>query len=324
MRAYFFTALFMIASLSGFGAELTVEQQTAKTQGIVLYNQFKAISATTLLKIAADAGDHDAQYYLGESIRKNKRYMTTEALGAYEASALQGDIYSMIRLAGDKNDLCVAMSNCPKGRKEPKEWKKMALDTASAESAKGNEEAMYLMFKVTGDDKWLEKAANHGFPLAQFRLATKYKEGGGFFLTPSSRAEAVERWMKASAVNGYPPGMMGLAAIFVEKQDLSNFKLWNEKAAASGFVEGVFGYGSYLGGDPSNLGFKTDLIKSYALLSLLFELDGGGGVRRDVEDVLPDISKKMSAEQIAEAERFAESWKSSHPPLSFSPEKLGD
>jgi hypothetical protein len=45
--------------------------------------------------------------------------MTPEAMSAYEASALQGDIYSMIRLAGEKNDLCVTMGNCPESRKEP-------------------------------------------------------------------------------------------------------------------------------------------------------------------------------------------------------------
>jgi len=78
-----------------------------------------------------------------------------------------------------------------------------------------------------------------------------------------------------------------------------------------------------LGEDPSNYGFKLDLVKSYALLSLLYELDGGGHVRRDVEDVLPDIAKKMSPGQIDEAKIFAKKWKDSHPPLSFYPDKLG-
>jgi TPR repeat protein len=322
MRAYFFIALFAIVISFEVNAQPTSDLKSAKMQGITLYNQFKATSAVPFLELAAQAGDHEAQYYLGEAIRKSKRYMTPEAKNAYEASALQGDIYSMIRLAGDTNDLCVAMGNCPKDRKEPGEWRKMALDTASVEAAKGNAESMYLMFRVTGDDKWLEKSAKNGFSLAQFSLATKYQEGGGFFLLPASRLAAVERWMKASAEGGYPPGMMGLAAVSVEKNDLESFRLWNEKAAASGYVEGVFGYGSYLGEDPSNYGFKLDLVKSYALLSLLYELDGGGHVRRDIEDVLPDIAKKMSPEQIKEAKVFLENWKSSHPPLSFFPDKL--
>lgn len=208
----------MIAPLSGFGAELTVEQQTAKTQGIVLYNQFKAISATPLLKIAANAGDHEAQYYLGEAIRKNKKYMTTEALSAYEASALQGDIYSMIRLAWDTNDLCVAMGNCPQGRKQPGEWRKMALDSANAQAAKGNAEAMYLLFQLTGDNKWLEQSAENGYAFAQYLLASGYRNGVGFFLLPSRRTDEIERLTKASAEGGYPLGMMGYIEILANKR----------------------------------------------------------------------------------------------------------
>jgi hypothetical protein len=103
--------------------------------------------------------------------------MTPEAMSAYEASALQGDIYSMIRLAGEKNDLCVTMGNCPESRKEPGVWGKLALDTASVEAAKGNAEAMYLMFIVTGDDKWLEKSAENGYAFAQYFLGVSYREG---------------------------------------------------------------------------------------------------------------------------------------------------
>ncbi len=58
-------------------AGLTPDQEIAKTTGIALFNQYKAISAVPHLKIAAQAGDHEAQYYLGEAIRNNKRYITT-------------------------------------------------------------------------------------------------------------------------------------------------------------------------------------------------------------------------------------------------------
>jgi hypothetical protein len=116
--------------------------------------------------------------------------------------------------------------------------------------------------------------------------------------------------------------MMGLAAILIEKKDLEGFRLWNEKAANSGYVEGVFGYASYLAGEPSNYGYSLDLVKSYALLSLLLELDGGGGARRDVEDILPNVVEKITPEQIQTAEKLAHEWKATHPPLSFFPFKL--
>ncbi|WP_309674511.1 sel1 repeat family protein [Pseudomonas sp.] len=303
-------------------AHVSADPQLAKNQGLALYNQFKAITAVPYLKAAAESGDHEAQYYLGEAIRKNKKYMTPEAMSAYEASALQGDIYSMIRLAGEKNDLCVAMGNCPKGRKEPGVWGKLALDTASVEAAKGNAEAMYLMFIVTGDDEWLKKSAENGYAYAQYFLGVSYREGRGFFLLPSNRAEVVERLLKSSAEGGYPQGMLEYGAILAEKKDMQGFRLWNEKAAETGYATAVFGYGSYLGEESSEFGFTYDPVKSYALLHLLLELDGGGGMPDYVNFALPEIAAKMTPEQIEKAMVFSREWKATRPPLSFFPDKL--
>ncbi len=222
IEAIFGFILFCISSYSS--AELSPDQHIAKVTGITLYNQFKAISATPFLRIAADAGDPEAQYYLGESIRKNKRYMTSEAYSAYEASALQSDIYAMIRLAEEKSDLCVAMKNCPKGRKNSEEWGRMALEAATAKATKGDAEAMYLKYFITGDNEWLDKAAAHGFPYAQYFLGVMYRQGEGFFLTPSKRNSAIERLMKTSAEGGYPQGMLEYGAILAEKNDLQGFR----------------------------------------------------------------------------------------------------
>jgi TPR repeat protein len=315
------TAIFLL--FSGLAnAGLSPEQQTAKEQGLVLYNQFKAISAVPYLRAAADAGDSESPYFLGEAIRKSERYITPEAQRAYEAAALQGDIYSMIRLAGNADDLCVVMGNCPESRKEPREWLQMAKQHAGEQAANGNAESMYLMYELTADKKWLEQSAENGFALAQYLLGVEYREGGGFFLLSSSRAEAVERWMKASAEGGYPRGMTHFAAVLYDKKDLEGFRKWTEKAAETGYAEGIFGYGYYLSGKYPEYGFPVDLVKSYALLSLLLELDGGGTAKDDAEYVLPKIKEKMTPLQIVEAEKMSSVWKASHPPLSFFPFKL--
>ncbi|MFJ2284772.1 tetratricopeptide repeat protein [Pseudomonas iridis] len=304
-------------------AALTQQQEEAKKKGIELYNQYKAISAIEFLKIAADGGDDDALYYLGESIRKNNRYMTIEAQKAYEESAKKGNIYSMIRLGGVVEDLCATMKNCAPAQQPPEEWMNKAKDLATEQASQGNAESMYLLWEITGNDDWLEKSAESGFALAQFRLATKYQEGGGVFLLPSRRSDAIEKWMKASAENGYPPAMMGFAAARMEKNDLSSFRIWNEKAAASSYVSGVFGYASYIGEAVPKYGFSSDPVKSYALLTNLLELDGGGNVINNVKDVLPEVEKNMSKEQIVNAKKLANTWKADHPPLSFFPDKLG-
>ncbi len=64
-------------------------------------------------------------------------------------------------------------------------------------------------------------------------------------------------------------------------------------------------------------------MKGYGLISLLLELDGGGGAKEYAEDILPEIAAKMTPEQIEQAKTFAQEWKATHPPLSYFPEKLG-
>ena len=49
-------------------ADLTPQQQQSKIQGLALYNQYKI--ATPELRIAAEAGDREAQFYLAEELRQ--------------------------------------------------------------------------------------------------------------------------------------------------------------------------------------------------------------------------------------------------------------
>ena len=93
----------VLLSYTALAAQLTAEQQAAKEKGITLYNQYKAISAEPYLEKAAKAGDREAQYYLGEALRLNKRFMTSEAQKWYIAAAEQGDYYAMFRLSDADN-----------------------------------------------------------------------------------------------------------------------------------------------------------------------------------------------------------------------------
>lgn len=135
--------------------ELTQPQGLARKQGLILYNQYKAISATPFLAVAAEAGDHEAQYYLAESLRKKSRYMDAEALKWYEASGAHGDIYAMIRLGRSNSDPCQQLKNCPAGQKTPAEWLVQANKTALLGVEKGDAESMYLMYEISLDRAWL-------------------------------------------------------------------------------------------------------------------------------------------------------------------------
>ncbi|WP_256592621.1 tetratricopeptide repeat protein [Pseudomonas sp. 43NM1] len=214
------------------------------------------------------------------------------------------------------------MKNCPAAQKTPAEWKQIALEKAHAAASKGDAEAMYLMFRLSGDDKWLERSAEAGYALAQYRLATAYRSGKGFFLPPSKRAEAVERLMKASSEGGYPLGMMGYVEVLASNKQFDLLRFWNQKAAESGYASAVFGYGSYLSKVPSEFAFPYDPVKSYALIFSLLELDGGGGMHDYASDKLPEISEKLTPEQIEQAKQISKEWKATHPPLSYFPDKL--
>lgn len=301
-------------------AQLSTQQQVAKLQGIKLFNQHK--KAEHELRIAAEAGDTEAQFYLAEELRQQTITLNAEALQWYEAAATQGDLYSMIRIGRTDNDLCLTMKNCPIEKKEPKEWLAEATRIAKDKSDRGDAEALYIMYELTAEREWLKKSALAGDAIAQYRMAIGDRQGEGFIL-PWKRQEKIEHWFLLSAKAGNPKAMMQLFGIYREKGELEQARYWLEKAASIGYEAGVYNYGYFLAVDPKALGFTEDKIKGYALISLLKELDGGGAAQTDVEETLPQISEKMTPTQIQEAEDFATKWKTTHPPLSFFPEKIG-
>ncbi|PCM48549.1 hypothetical protein CP335_16885 [Pseudomonas fluorescens] len=310
----------IIALPTCVSATLSSQQQLAKERGIMLFKQYK--TAEPELRIAAEAGDAEAQFFLAEEIRQNKQYITDEAYKWYEAAASQGDLYSMIRIGRTNNDLCLTMKNCPIEKKEPKEWLAEATRIAKDKSDRGDAEALYIMYELTAEREWLKKSALAGDAIAQYRMAIGDRQGEGFIL-PWKRKEIVEHWFLLSAKAGNPKAMMQLFGIYREKGELEQARYWVEKAASFGYEAGVYNYGYFLAVDPKALGFTEDRIKGYALISLLKELDGGGTAQTDVEEILPQISEKMTPTQIQEAENFADKWKTTHPPLSFFPEKIG-
>lgn len=316
-----FTVLLFCSTLHA--NPLTSEQQAAKVRGINLYNQYKAISAEPYLKTAAEAGDRESQYYLGEAIRFNKRYMTAEAQKWYTAAADQGDYYAMYRLSGKGSDLCAAMGNCPKDNKTAGEWLLQGRETAKALADKGDAEAMYVLYFLTADSDWLEKSAKAGFPQANSYLAIMYKEGRKFYFPPWRRSERVAELYKQAAQGGYPPAMLEYAGILRKEGNREQGWHWIKKGAEAGDAS-MFSDYAYSFSDPDNRwGIPVDYVKSYGLMSLLLELNGGGGMLVFVEGELPQIATHLTPEQIEQAKKIAAEWKATHPPLSFFPDKLG-
>ncbi|MDD1979841.1 sel1 repeat family protein, partial [Pseudomonas putida] len=191
--------VFAVFSVSSFAA-LSPDQQAAKDRGIMLYNQYKPSEKE--LRIAAEAGDAEAQFYLGEDLRHKNRYMTAEARNFLEASASQGNLYAMIRLGHSGSGLCNILGNCPAGYKSSDDWSLEAWKISKALAAKGDPEGLYIFYRVTGELEFLVKSAEAGFPFAQYWLARRYHNGDGFFWLPWRRSQEIERWYKAAAENG--------------------------------------------------------------------------------------------------------------------------
>lgn len=141
-------ALYSVLALSSplaNAAVLTAEQAKAKEEGLVLYRQKKANSAQPYLRIAAQAGDSEAQYYLAESLQLANKFMTGEAHKWYVAAAEQGDYYAMYQLARSGDDLCQIMESCPVDKRSPEDWYRLARNTTERLAEQGDGEAMYML-----------------------------------------------------------------------------------------------------------------------------------------------------------------------------------
>ncbi|MDY7064211.1 hypothetical protein PsexTeo8_06160 [Pseudomonas extremaustralis] len=306
-----FTLLFSSAA----AAQFTPEQQAAKDRGIALYKQSDWYDSQPLLQTAAEAGDRQAQYYLGEAIRLSKRYTTMEAKKWYEAAAEQGDLYSMLRLS-NKGDLCKYMGTC--NEKSGADWRQQALKIAYERAEKGDAEAMTVLYTAGRGLGWLEKAADAGDSYAQNLLANAYNDGYGWFLIPGNREKAVERWFKASAEGGDPEAMFSYANLLYENNgDMKEVAHWLKRSAEGGYIAGVSNYAIRLAHLSDELGYPLDLVKAYGLTYLLSKLEGGGTATENGQRNLLKIAEKMNEQEIQEGIAFAKEWEKTHPPLSY-------
>lgn len=318
----FFFLIALIFSSSLFAIDLTPEQQVAKERGIAFYHQHKPTPSVPYLTQAAEAGDAEAQYYLGEALRIKSRHVTAEAQKWFEAAAAQDDLYAMLRLERSEQELGAALRGNSAGSKTPKQWREQAREMAAKRAEQGDAEAMYILYLATGDRDWLVRSAETGFPQGQYLLADIYKSGEGVFFWPSARQEAIDRWMKEAAEGGHPRAMMEYAFILQKKGELASAREFLKKAAATGYQHAVIEYGAQLAHRDQSFQLPLDTVKGYGIIYNLLSLDGGGGARDYATYVLPELEAKMTPDQIEEGKKYAEQWKSTHAPLSYFIEKL--
>jgi TPR repeat protein len=321
IKKAFIGAMLFIFSASFAQADLSAELIIARDKGITLFKQSDWYDSQPLLQIAAESGDPKAQYYLAEAIRLSKRYTTDEARKWYTAAADQGDLYAMLRLS-NAGDLCKIMDTC--GEKSGAQWREQAEKVALERAKAGDAEAMSVLYTIGKGVAWLEKAAENGDGNAQHFLAIAYENGDGWFLIPGSREKAVKKWAKASAENGYAPGIdMYANLLFENGGSKEEVAYWLKKGAEAGHLEDVGSYARYVAHLPNKLDYPLNLIEAYGINYLITQLTGGGAAPENARRMLPRIAAKMTPEEIQQGIEFAKEWEKTHPPLSYYPPIYG-
>jgi len=159
--------------------------------------------------------------------------------------------------------------------------------------------------------KWYRKAAENGHASAQNNLGLMYNKGQG---VPQDYAEAV-KWYRKAAENGHASAQYNLGIMYdngrgVPQDDAKAVK-WYRMAAEQGLALAQSNLGwMYTDGK----GVPQDYIEAHKWLDLAtYRLPPGDDQKKARKD-RDLVEKKMTAAQVAEAQKLAREWKITMPP----------
>lgn len=296
------------------------ETQAAKDEGMRLYGIRRADSAIPFLEKAAEAGDVEAMYYLGEANRRLVMGgMNQAAMDWYHRAAQQGEPYAMLRL--HSGGACELGNICPENSDD---WREAALEETLPKGEAGDAEAMFTLYSIyatledtEASSQWLLKAAEAENVEAQTWLGRTTREG-----TNDNKAlEAAAQWFFRAAEGGYAPAMSYLAATLNSLGDSQEAWEWMIKASEEGNISGRQWLAScYINPAESELcHVEPEPAKGWAIFLAIHEEVPGTSSERSLR-VYRD---SVTPEQREEGERMMDEWLNLDPPLSYFPEKFG-
>ncbi|GAA0578698.1 tetratricopeptide repeat protein [Halomonas salifodinae] len=315
-------AALLLVPLSGWA--LDAETQAAKDEGMRLYNAHLRSQAPPYLEPAAEAGDAEAMYYLGEIHRLRHMGMTQEALEWYRRAAEHGEPYAMLRL--HQGGACHLGDVCPEGGDD---WRQAALEATLPLAEAGDPGAMGVLFDIYSAleqpqvaDDWLERAGEAGDAESQYWLGILIGDGLGDYPDEAQRQEAAEAWLRRAAEQGHAPAMNRLSALMNQKGQYEEAWEWMVQASEAGHMNGRLGVGwCYL--NPEERGeicvHEQDMMKGWAVLSAVSEETDN----RTAQSIMRRNRDRLTDEQREEAEALAEEWLAREPPLSEFPPRFG-
>ncbi|WP_238984389.1 tetratricopeptide repeat protein [Billgrantia kenyensis] len=314
-------ALLLLGPASGWAVD--AETQAAKDEGMIAYNLGFLLDAVPHLEVAAEAGDVDAMYYLGESHRITHMGMTREALAWYQRAAERGAPYAMLRL--DEGGACRLGDVCPEGGDD---WRQAALEVTLPKAEEGDPGAMGVLFDVyntLGQPEetvgWLERASEAGHVESQYRMGHLIHDGYGDYPGEAERREEAESWYRRAAEGGYPPAMNHLSAQLSQRRQYKEAWEWMVEASEAGVLDARLSVGwCYLEPDTEErCQVEQDVVKGWSILSAMVEETSNDSA----EWVLKTRGELLSDEQRKQAEVLAEEWLAKEPPLSQFPPRFG-
>ena len=262
--------------------------------------------AVTWFRRAAEGGDGAAQYNLalmfarGTGVPQDNR----ESIRWLSAAADQGVVPAILDLAN------VYMhppdSGAPDVSRAIRYYEKAAdLSNGLAQAILGNLFANGVQGKADYElsVKWYRKAAEQGQPDGQFGLGVRYALGQG---VPADLVEA-RRLFTAAADQGHQGAQFDLGNLYEDGSgtpaDRSLAAHYYQLAAEQGMVKAQYRLGLLLAkGD----GSQRDRISAYKWLEL------AQGQIKEGAAALSDLRKAMNEQEISEAEREVDSWRTSH------------
>nr|WP_240457613.1 tetratricopeptide repeat protein [Halomonas socia] len=302
---------------------LNEEAQVAKEEGMRLWGIHQWEKMQPPLEIAAESGDLEAMYYLGEANRLLSRGLSQAALDWYHQAAEHGDPHAMLRL--HSGGACELGDVCPK---DGNDWRQAALETTLPQAKDGDPDAMFALYSVyatledaEASNKWLMQAAEVGSVEAQNLLGRQTRGNRDSYPDDTGRLKAAERWFRMAAEAGHAPSMSYLSATLNNLGEFQEAWEWIVKASDAGNINGRQWIATcYINPEESEMcNVEKNPAKGWAIFLAINEEVPGTSSER----FLRFYREEVTAEQRAEGEAMMDEWLNREPPLSYFPDKFG-
>jgi TPR repeat protein len=256
------------------------------------------------VRAKAEKGDAESQCLLGSVFLSGKLGVAKDEVEAVK----------WYRKAAEQNlaDAQFNMGECyangqgvAKNEAEAVKWYRKAAEQKDAKTESNLGECYEKGQGVAKDEaeavKWYRNAAEQNLAYAQFNLGVCYANGQG---VAKNEAEKV-KWYRKAAEQNFADAQFNLGVCYAngqgEAKDAAEAVKWYRKAAEQDHAPAQFNLGAcYANGQ----GVPKDYLQAYKWMNLALAQG-----EEYADRYLPDIERKMTPEQIAEAQRLTREFK---------------